>query len=553
MEIDFPKVSEELSKEVELGDVLYHADIPKYFSENFPTVKTQEDLLGLRRQYLRGHFKNELEIAFSFAPSGVVRFVAKPTGFSIKPIVKGGRATSLLKIAYPNGCKVQTENLKSFGLSEDEVGENMKTIHVVDCKQTVGKSEKYGEFIYHEGNIQPVTKKVDLDNAKKIIDEVGIYRSLFYALHMGVCKDTINLMLPRFLTFFTFPLGLENNRPCVAQFTCPSTGKSTFIFKKTALINAHYINEVPRLPALVGNCATGYYGYAKIFSCLDFDEFEKYKAGEWNSVSQCFLTGMYNAVWKRDQSTKDGEIIQYRNEVSVNFHGNADMFAKTNPREALKSFLDERKDPSPSAFDERLTMVSIVKKCEPMQKMVFDSKTIKHPVFRGLIRSIQNEIDTMKYEKNGELSGRLEENWNKIYLFMSAMFSKELSKDDLKLCSKELLLDGVSNTLLEIITGSKDKEIVHTETVTEEKEKVHNKKETVKEEKVTEEQVELNVEVEMVVDEEPEYEEIDEVTDTSEYLDKEKIREKKRQISPETLKKAEELKLKKKYSSGKLM
>lgn len=551
-DIEFLTISEELYKEVELGEILYHADIPKYFSENFPNVKTQEDLMTLRRKYLRGHFKTELEAGFGYSPSGIVQFVAKPSGYTIQPQATQEGVVQLLKIAYPNGCKVQTYNLRALGSTEDELVDSMRTIHKVECVQRTGTNPKWGNFVYYEGNIVPVSRKIEEVHAKNLINELGEFRALMYSLHMGICKDTIDLLLPRFLTMFTFPLGLENNRPSVAQFTCPSTGKSTFIFKKTALLNAHYINEVPRLPALVGNCATNYYGYAKIFNILDFDEFEKYKACDWNAISQCFLTGMYNALWKRDQSTKDGSIMQYRNEVSVNFHGNADLFQKSNAREALKYFLQERKDPSPTAFDERVTIVQIVRKCNPMQKMVIDNRSIKHPVFRGVIKLIQDEINLMKGDKYDDLNGRYLESWNKIYLFLSALFPK-ISKDDLKLCAKEMLLEGHSDTLIEILLGTKVKTEVN-DKVIEHKEEPSLKKVSTKIEKVVEEQVELPLEVEMIIEEEDIHvEEEDEVTDTTLYLDKEKKREMDRKISDSTLKKAEDLKLKLKYKKGTLI
>lgn len=557
-EIEFSTISEDLFNEIELGDILYHADIPKYFSENFPNVKTQDELMNLRRQYLRGHFKTELEAGFGYSPSGIIQFVAKPSGYTIQPQATQNGVVQLLKIAYPNGCKVQTYNLASLGQDEDELVDNMRTIHKVECIQKTGVHDKWGKFVYYEGNIRPVSRKTEIEPAQRLIDELSPFKSLMYALHMGICEDTVNLMLPRFLTLFTFPLGLENNRPSVAQFTCPSTGKSTFVFKKTALLNAHYINEVPRLPALVGNCATNYYGYAKIFNILDFDEFEKYKACDWNAISQCFLTGMYNAVWKRDQSTKDGSIMQYRNEVSVNFHGNADLFQKSNARDALKLFLQERKDPSPTAFDERVTLVQIVRKCRPMQKMVLDGKSIKHPVFRGVIKLIQDDINTMKYQKFDGLSGRYEESWNKIYLFMCALFPK-LSKDDLKICSKEMLLEGQSKTLIEIMFGKSDKKEID-EKVIEQKEPISKeidelKKEILKKQSTQEEQVELMVEVDVIQDDcsdTIDVEEIDEITDTT-YYSKENVKKRKSEVSAETLKIADNLKLKRKYRSGKLI
>ena len=561
MTIEYPKISEELFNNVELGDILYHSDIPNYFSENFPNVKSHEELMKFRRQYKCGHFKNELDAGFRFSKTGIVRFVSKPVGFSLQPYVKDNQINHLLKCAYPNGAKVQTSDLEHLGINEDEFVDNMNTIHIVDCAQKVGEG-KFGNFVYHIGNIRPMAHKIELEPAQKLIDELGIFKSLFYALHMGICKDTIAVMLPRFITMFTFPFGLDNNRPCVAQFTCPSTGKSTFIFKKTALLKAHYINEVPTISAIVGNCATGFYGYAKIFNILDFDEFEKYKAGEWNEVSQCFYTGMYNSVWKRDKSTRDGSIMQYRNEVSVNFHGNVDILIKSNAREALKHFLTERKDKSPTAFDERLTIVSVIKKCQPMQSMVWDKKTIRHPVFRGLIKLIQDRIDVGNFQSYENLQGRYLESWNKIYLFLDVLLGKELNKCDLKVCAKEILYEGISTTLIEALTCEVHEKIDYTDKVVEPvEEKQFVKQETAVPKKTIEElerefneiQKELEVEVEMIVeDDADEVEEIDEVTDVS-YYDKENIQKRKHEISSDTLKVAEAMKLKQKYKSGKLM
>lgn len=453
LENTYPEIPKELMDKISLDRVIYSTRLPKLFTEAFQVEDTKK-LERLIPMYHRGMSKDILGATINLY--GSAEFVGKPTKLSIKE--------KIIRLTYNNGYtiimdKSQT-NQKLFDSVEDEfmLVEKLSTYQFIKCKPGMldNKNVYYGE-------IKPTAIRVDRVNAQELLNLLPAWKCFFYAMSLKSTYDSVRLILPRIMAWFVPNLGLENNRLIIAQFTPPEVGKSFYGFLTKYLFKAEYVNGVPSVAYAIGDCTTGDTGIMGLNDIVIFDEFDKWQKDRYKELGSPLLTGMWQSEWARPSATKAGGKIGYNNSVAIVFFGNTDvmkMDSGLSPREIFRDYLKNLGEGSPLAFENRITIVDIIRKCEPLEVAVLKDKTVQHPVIRGLVAILQDKLEyTKPLETKFYRSQRRNAGFNKIFCVLKVLFS-DLTDEQLSIISKEFIIYGYSPELMKILKLERPKEEV---------------------------------------------------------------------------------------------